>query len=60
MKIIFDYMIEKEEEFNLEFIFMVNWVNSFIVNIGELNKNIVIVKGNSISDEFSVLLNECD
>lgn len=39
---------------------MVNRANSLIANIGELNKNIVIAKGNSTSDEPSALLNERD
>ncbi|WP_272968527.1 flagellar hook-associated protein FlgK [Alteromonas australica] len=60
MKTISDYMIEKEEELNLEFTSMVNRANSLIANIGELNKNIVIAKGNSTSDEPSALLNERD
>lgn len=50
MKILFDYMLEKEEELNLEFMLMVNWVNILIGNIGDLNCNIVIVNGNNISD----------
>ena len=60
MKTLSDYMIEKEEELNLEFTSMVNRANSLIGNIGELNKNIVIAKGNNTSDEPSTLLNQRD
>ena len=60
MKTLSDYMIEKEEELNLEFTSMVNRANSLIGNIGELNKNIVIAKGNNTSDEPSALLNQRD
>ena len=55
-----DYMVEKEEELNLEFTSLVNRANTLIENIGNLNRNIVVAKGNSTSDEPSALLNERD
>ncbi len=55
-----DYMVEKEEELNLEFTSLVNRANTLIGNIGDLNRNIVIAKGNNTSDEPSALLNERD
>lgn len=60
MKTLSDYMIEKEEELNLEFTSLVNRANTLIGNIGDLNRNIVIANGNNTSDEPSALLNERD
>ena len=60
MKTLSDYMVEKEEEFNLEVTSLVNRTNSLISSIGELNKNIVIAKGNNTSDEPSALMNKRD
>ncbi|APE06045.1 flagellar hook-associated protein FlgK [Alteromonas sp. RW2A1] len=60
MRTLSDYMIEKEEELNLEFTSLVNRANTLIGNIGDLNRNIVIANGNSTSDQPSALLNERD
>ena len=60
MKTLSDYMLEKEEELNLEFTSMVNRANTLIGNIGDLNRNIVIANGNNTSDQPSALLNERD
>ena len=60
MKTLSDYMIEKEEELNLEFTSLINRANTLIGNIGDLNRNIVIANGNNTSDEPSALLNERD
>ena len=60
MSTLSDYMIEKEEELNLEFTSLVNRANSLIGNIGDLNRTIVIANGNSTSDQPSALLNERD
>ncbi|WDT87128.1 flagellar hook-associated protein FlgK [Alteromonas sp. 009811495] len=60
MKTLSDYMIEKEEELNLEFTSLINRANTLIGNIGDLNRNIVIANGNNTSDQPSALLNERD
>jgi len=60
MRTLSDYMLEKEEELNLELSSMVNRTNSLIGTIGELNKSIVVAKGNNTSDEPSALMNERD
>ena len=60
MRTLSDYMLEKEEELNLEFTSMVNRANTLIGNIGDLNRNIVIANGNNTSDQPSALLNERD
>jgi len=60
MKTLSDYMLEKEEELNLEFTSMMNRANTLIGNIGDLNRNIVIANGNNTSDQPSALLNERD
>ena len=60
MRTLSDYMIEKEEELNLEFTSLINRANTLIGNIGDLNRNIVIANGNSTADQPSALLNERD
>lgn len=60
MSSISDYMTYKEEELNLEFESMVNEANSLIKTIGDLNKAILVVKGNATGDEPTSLLNERD
>lgn len=60
VKTLSDFMIEKEEELNLEFTALVDRANTLISNIGELNEGIVIANGNSTSDQPSALLNERD
>lgn len=60
MRTLSDYMLEKEEELNLEFTSMVNRANTLIGNIGDLNRNIVIANGNNTSDQPTALLNERD
>lgn len=60
MSFIVDFMNYKEDEFNFEFESMVNCFNSLIQIIGDLNKVILVVKGNYIGGELIVLLNECD
>ncbi|WP_420935263.1 flagellar hook-associated protein FlgK [Alteromonas sp. A081] len=60
MKTLSEYMIEKEEELNLELTSLVDRTNTLIENIGGLNRNIVIANGNNTSDQPSALLNERD
>jgi flagellar hook-associated protein 1 FlgK len=60
MRTLSDYMIEKEEELNLEFTSLINRANTLIGNVGDLNRNIVIANGNSTADQPSALLNERD
>ena len=60
MRTLSDYMLEKEEELNLEVTSMVNRANTLIGSIGDLNRNIVIANGNNTSDQPSALLNERD
>ncbi|MEQ3641419.1 MAG: flagellar hook-associated protein FlgK [Alteromonas sp.] len=60
MRTLSDYMIEKEEELNLEFTSLINRANTLIGNIGDLNRNIVIANGNSTAEQPSALLNERD
>lgn len=60
MSSIADFMEAKEEELNLEFTSMVNHANSLIETIGDLNKSILVVKGNFKDSEPTALLNERD
>ncbi|MDO6568460.1 flagellar hook-associated protein FlgK [Alteromonas sp. 1_MG-2023] len=60
MQTLSDYMLDREEELNLEFTSMVERANSLIGAIGDLNKSIIVAKGNGTSDEPSALLNERD
>ncbi|MDY6928358.1 MAG: flagellar hook-associated protein FlgK [Pseudomonadota bacterium] len=55
-----DFMSFKEEELNLEFTSMVNRANNLIETIGDLNKSIMVLKGNSTGDEPTALINERD
>lgn len=60
MRTLSDYMLEKEEELNLEFTSMANRANTLISNIGELNESIVASNGNSTGQQPTSLLNERD
>ncbi len=60
MSSIADFMNYKEDELNLEFESMVNRSNSLIQTIGDLNKAILVVKGNHTGGEPTALLNERD
>ena len=60
MRTLSDYMLEKEEELNLEFDTLANRANSLISNIGELNESIVTAFGNDRKNEPTSLLNERD
>ena len=60
MKTLSDFMVQKENELNLEFNSLIERANTLIGNIGDLNKNIVVAYGNSTSDQPSALLNERD
>lgn len=60
MSSISDFMEAKEEELNLEFSSMVKHANSLIESIGDLNKAILVAKGNFKDSEPSALLNERD
>lgn len=60
MRTLSDYMVEKEEELNLEFTTLSNRANSLISNIGELNANIIVAYGNDSKNEPTALLNERD
>lgn len=55
-----DFMIEKEDELNLEFTSLANKANSLISSIGELNENIVSVNGSGGREVPTSLLNERD
>lgn len=55
-----DFMIEKEDELNLEFTSLANKANSLISSIGELNENIVSVNGSGGREIPTSLLNERD
>lgn len=60
MQSLSDFMLDKEQELNLEFDSQVNRANSLIRSIGELNESIVVASGNSRNDEPGALLNERD
>lgn len=60
MQSLSDFMLDKEQELNLEFDSQVNRANSLIRSIGELNEAIVVAEGNSRNDEPGALLNERD
>jgi len=60
MRTLSDYMLEKEEELNLEFNTLANRANSLISNIGELNEDIVTAFGNDRKNEPTSLINERD
>ncbi|TPV61988.1 flagellar hook-associated protein FlgK [Aestuariibacter sp. GS-14] len=60
MSSIADFMNYKEDELNLEFQSMVNRSNNLIKTIGDLNKAILVVKGNHTGGEPTALLNERD
>ncbi|WP_100642164.1 flagellar hook-associated protein FlgK [Alteromonas facilis] len=60
MQSLSDFMLDKEEELNLEFQFQVDRANSLIQSIGELNKAIIVAEGNSRFDDPGSLLNERD
>ena len=56
-----DYMLNKEEEVNLEFDALVDRANELITNIGELNRNILVAQGNfSAGAEPTTLMNQRD
>ncbi|BFT31138.1 flagellar basal body rod C-terminal domain-containing protein [Alteromonas sp. D210916BOD_24] len=60
MKNLSDFMLQKEDELNLEFSSLIERANTLIGNIGELNESIVVAYGNSTADQPSALLNERD
>ncbi|MDM7860165.1 flagellar hook-associated protein FlgK [Alteromonas sp. ASW11-36] len=60
MQSLSDFMLDKEEELNLEFESQVNRANSLIQSIGELNEAIIVANGNNRFDQPGALLNERD
>ncbi len=60
MESLSDFMLQKEDELNLEFESQVNRANSLIQSIGDLNKSIRVAEGNGRNDPPSALLNERD
>ncbi|NVK57597.1 MAG: flagellar hook-associated protein FlgK [Alteromonadaceae bacterium] len=55
-----DYMTYKEDELNLETENIITKSNNLIQTIGDLNKAIMVVNGNSTGSEPTALLNERD
>ncbi len=60
MQSLSNFMLDKEQELNLEFESQVNRANSLIQSIGELNEAIIVANGNARFDAPGALLNERD
>ena len=60
MQSLSDFMLDKQQELNLEFDSQVNRANSLIRSIGELNESIIVAQGNTRNDQPGALLNERD
>lgn len=55
-----DFLLDKEQEINLEFTSAVNRANELINSISNLNKAIINIGGSSLREEPGALLNERD